>query len=472
MEGQKLEPVVLQIAATAKEFDLWKPGHRIVVAVSGGADSVALLYILNQISRYLTPLHLICAHVHHGFRAESDQEAELVQKYAESMNIPFEMIRLNMPKYIEETGRNSQDAAREKRYAFLHEVAEKYNANSIALAHHANDQAETVMLHMLRGSGASGLSGIKIKRIEKNVELIRPCLRITKTDLEQLCEKEDLPYLTDSSNMNRKYFRNAIRLDVLPFLGQYNGQLTESLYRMAEVLGAEDDYMEAEAEQIFHKIVQKSGDRLTFSVLEFNGLHVALQRRLIKLILNYLPSNDDFASFSRIESIRKGAVQTEPTTWTLDIGQGIVCMREYNSIIFTTRKSTVSEHYSYQLHLPEEEMSFLSLTEIERTLQLNKLKGIDGPISASEAVFDANELCWPLTVRSRLPGDTMQVMGLNGSKKVKDIFIDAKIPPSLRSRIPLVCDGNGNIIWIPGVRRSIHAPVTDQSAQIIQMRLE
>ena len=470
MEGRKLEPTVMQIAATAEEFHLWKPGYRIVVAVSGGADSVALLHILHQISLYRTPLTLICAHVHHGFRTESDAEAELVQKYAESLHIPFEMVHLNMPKYLEETGRNSQDAARERRYAFLHEVAAKYKANSIALAHHADDQAETVMLHMLRGSGASGLSGMKIKRIEKNVELIRPCLRITKTDLEKLCENEGLPYLVDSSNMNRKYLRNAIRLDVLPFLGQYNGQLRESLYRMAEVISTEDDYMEAEAEQTFADMVSRSGDRLTLSVPGFKGLHVALQRRLIKLILNYLPSNDDFATFSRIESIRKGAVQTEPTTWILDIGQGIVCMREYNSITFTARKS-VSEPYSYQLHSPDEDM-FLYLKEIERTIHLVNLKGMRGPISVNEAQFDSSELRWPLIVRSRLPGDTMKVMGLNGSKKVKDIFIDAKIPPSLRSRIPLVCDVEGNIIWIPGVRRSIHAPVTDQSAQIIQMRIE
>lgn len=470
MEARKLDPTVMQIAATAEEFHLWKPGDRIVVAVSGGADSVALLHILHRISLYRTPLTLICAHVHHGFRAESDAEAELVQKYAESLHIPFEMVHLNMPKYLEETGRNLQDAAREKRYAFLHEVAAKYKANSIALAHHADDQAETVMLHMLRGSGASGLSGMKIKRIEKNVELIRPCLRITKTDLEKLCEKEGLPYLIDSSNMNRKYLRNAIRLDVLPFLGQYNGQLRESLYRMAEVISTEDDYMEAVTEKTFADMVSKSGDQLTFSVPAFKGLHVALQRRLIKLILNYLPSNDEFATFSRIESIRKGAVQTEPTTWILDIGHGIVCMREYNSIIFTARKS-VSEHYSYQLHSPDGD-TFLYLKEIERTIHLEHVKDVRRPKSSNEAQFDLSKLQWPLIVRARLPGDTMKVMGLNGSKKVKDIFIDAKIPPSLRSRIPLVCDVEGNIIWIPGVRRSIHAPVTDQSAQIIQMWIE
>ncbi|WP_211749448.1 tRNA lysidine(34) synthetase TilS [Paenibacillus sp. Marseille-Q4541] len=472
MEGRKLEPTVMQIAAMAEEFDLWKPGYRIVVAVSGGADSVALLHILHQIALYRTPLTLICAHVHHGFRTESDDEAVLVKKYAESLHIPFEMVQLDMPKYIKESGRNAQDAAREKRYAFLHEVAAKYEANSIALAHHADDQAETVLLHMLRGSGASGLSGIKMKRIEKNVELIRPCLRITKTDLVQVCEKAGLPYVTDSSNMNRKYLRNAIRLDVLPFLGQYNGQLTESLHRMAEVIGAEDDYLEATAKQTFSDMVYKTEDQLTFQVPAFKVLHVALQRRLIKLILNYLPSNDDFATFSRIESIRKGAVQAEPTTWILDIGQGVVCMREYNRITFTARKSTVSEHYSYQLDFPDEDRYHLYLNEIERTIHLVNLKDVRRPISAIEAHFDMSQLIWPLTVRSRLPGDTMKVMGLNGSKKVKDIFIDAKIPPSLRSRIPLVCDGAGNIIWIPGVRRSIHALVTEQSAQILEMRIE
>ncbi|MCM3786510.1 tRNA lysidine(34) synthetase TilS [Neobacillus mesonae] len=472
MEGRnKLSNTALQVVETAEAYNLWRPGHRIVVAVSGGADSVALLHILHQISEHHTPLQLICAHVHHGFREESDQEAELVKEYAESLLIPFEMSRVNIPQYIEESGRNAQDASREKRYDFLHQIASKYNADSIAVAHHADDQAETVLLHLLRGSGPSGLTGMKIKRIQKNVELIRPCLRINKTDLVQLCEHHDLPYVVDSSNLSRKYRRNSIRLDVLPFLGQYNGQLTESLNRLAELMSVEDEYMEDNSQQLFTEMVRISKDNLTFKVTDFRDLHVALQRRLIKLILNYLPSNDDFVDFSRIETIRRGVVQTEPTTWSHDIGQGIVCMREYDTIIFSTQKSSVMEHYNYQLDFLDGDTQ-LDLTEIGKKLRLSYLDEIRRPVSASEALFDANTFIWPLTIRSRLPGDTMKVMGLNGSKKVKDIFIDAKIPPSLRSRIPVICDGAGNIIWIPGVRRSIHSPVTEDSASIIRMLVE
>ncbi|WDH98810.1 tRNA lysidine(34) synthetase TilS [Paenibacillus urinalis] len=472
MEGRnKLSKTALQVLETAEAFGLWQPGYRIVVAVSGGADSVALLHILNQISQYHTPLTLICAHVHHGFRRESDQEAEMVREFAESLLIPFEMTRVNIPQYVEDSGRNAQDASREKRYEFLHQIAAQYNADSIALAHHADDQAETVLLHLLRGSGPSGLTGIKIKRFEKNVELIRPCLRINKTDLAHHCEQYDLPYVIDSSNMSTKYRRNAIRLDVLPFLGQYNGQFTESLNRLAEVMSVEDDYMDTISRQTYSEMVQNSEGSLSFKVTDFKELHVALQRRLIKLILNYLPSNDDFVDFSRIETIRRGAVQHEPTTWSHDIGQGIVCIREYDNIIFSTQRSSVSEHYNYQLDFLDGDAQ-LDLTEIGTRLHLSCLDNGFRPVSASEALFDANTFIWPLTIRSRLPGDTMKVMGLNGSKKVKDIFIDAKIPPSLRSRIPVICDGAGNIIWIPGVRRSIHFPVSEDSTSIIRMLVE
>ncbi|MEC0126467.1 tRNA lysidine(34) synthetase TilS [Paenibacillus pabuli] len=470
MEALRWNRLVNNVLDAAEEHQLWVPGDRIVVAVSGGPDSVAFLHIMHEISTRHVPLELICAHVHHGFRSESDHEAEMMKELAYQLGIAFEWVKADVPSYMKLTGQGPQEAARNKRYEFLHEVAAQYNAASIALAHHADDQAETVMLHLLRGSGLTGLAGMKFKRREKNVELIRPCLRINKTDLVEACNTQGFLYFNDESNSLRKYRRNAIRLDVLPFLGQYNGQLTPSLNRLAEIVGDEDDFIEQGAYDAYRCLVQANGGRQTFEVPSFLKLHVALQRRLIKLILNYLPLDSDFVDFTRIETIRRKVIQPDATTWSLDIGQTLACTREYDLISFGIRTDVQDQSYEYRLAQWSGTYE-LSLTEIDRHVRLVPMSPEDYhvPESADQAAFDADQLLMPLVVRSRLPGDTMKVMGLNGSKKVKNIFIDEKIPPSVRSRIPVVCDGAGNIIWLPGVRRSSVAPVKEDTSVILYM---
>lgn len=469
-----LNTLTEHVLRTAGEHGLWQPHDTIIVAVSGGPDSVALLHVLHRISKLHVPLNLICAHVHHGLRAESDDEEKLVRRLAEGLGVPFELARIDVPSYMEESGKGFEEAAREKRYAFLHETAVRRGAASIALAHHADDQAETVLLHLLRGSGLAGLKGMKIKRSEKNVELIRPFLRIYKTDLVSVCKQQGYEYAVDSSNFSTKYRRNAIRLDVLPFLGQYNGQIRQSLVQLAEIAGGEDDFMERAAGRAYRETVQHKNGRLYFEAPSFLALHVALQRRLIKLILNYLSAGSEITDFHKIEWIRQTMIQNKSTTWSLDIGGGLACIREYGKIWFMHKPQEQSKSYTYELQAAVPE---LFIPEIGKRMTM-KAQSPDDPFfqakgeACAEAVFDADQLKFPLTLRSRLPGDTMKVMGLNGSKKVKDIFIDAKIPPSARSRIPVLVDGSGNIIWIPGVRRSAHAAVGARTISVLYMCLE
>lgn len=477
MNSRVMHRLVEQVRQIGYEESLWSSGDCIVVAVSGGPDSVALLHILHQLAAEPDlKLQLVCAHVNHGFRgAESDEEAEFVRRMASELGIPFELGVYDIPAYMKESRHGAQLAAREKRYEFLHIVAEKYKANAIALAHHADDQAETVLMRIMRGSGTSGLAGMRMKRREKNVELIRPLLRIYKNDLIQMCEKTGIPYVTDSTNLLPKYARNAVRLDVLPFLGQYNSGLTESLNRLAEVVGAEDDFLQQKAEQVYQELVFDEGGIFSFKIEPFVALHAALQRRLIKLILNYLPLGTEDNDFTKIEAIRKGAIQNLTTTWSLDLGGGLRCMREYDTIRFMLDPTGNSGlPYTYLVkHFPAE----ISVPNTEHCLRFTRYRANMGSISLDElgdeeAVFDADKLLYPLTVRSRLPGDFMKVIGLNGSKKVKDIFIDAKIPPSSRSQIPMVTDAEGQIIWIPGLRRSEIATVSQHTTSVLRIVLD
>ncbi|MNW57943.1 tRNA(Ile)-lysidine synthase [compost metagenome] len=243
---------------------------------------------------------------------------------------------------------------------------------------------------------------------------------------------------------------------------------------MSEIVQAEDEYMEAAAEKYFNELVLVEPGKYTMQRALFTGIPSALQRRLIKLILNYLSADSSALDFSKIEAVRRGTLQEHPTVWSLDLGGGLICVRQYDTILFSSKPPQQQVSYTYRLSLTNPR---IEIKEIGKVLMMSVLERENFTVLGEDsgkmlAWFDSGELVLPLTIRSRLPGDTIRVMGLNGSKKVKDIYIDDKIPSSERSRIPLVCDGSGNIVWIPGVRRSMHAAVGRHTASVLLLTLE
>lgn len=469
-----------QVENSIRTEGLIRAGERIVVAVSGGPDSMALLHVLFVLSK---PYHLqlVAAHVNHCFRGEeSDLEAETVRRYAAELGIPCEIGRIDVPAYIQETGMNAQAAARTKRYGFLFETAVRHRARKVALAHHADDQAETMLMRFLRGTGPSGLTGIPVKRIENKLELIRPLLRIYKTELERYCRLHEIPVCRDSSNALRKYFRNEVRLDVLPYLRRFNDKLPEALNRLADLMQAEDDWMEAEAARHFTRFVEvKRSDyavECRIDASDFRALHLALQRRVIKLILNYVFTDSDMADFNRIEIVRQAVARDRGEAFRLDLGDEIQMVREYDDIRFA-RPASLQKSYSYDISQTAER---ILIPEAELELECGVISMADAVHwkerhSASdkrdEAVFDLDGLVFPLSVRSRRPGDRMAPYGLKGTKKVKDMFVDEKLAPARRDTIPLVLDADGRIIWIPGVRRSSLALVSEQTSRVFYMKV-
>ncbi|MFC6335172.1 tRNA lysidine(34) synthetase TilS [Paenibacillus septentrionalis] len=458
-------------AALIDEGLLNKPGN-IVVAVSGGADSMALLHMLHRLSFQLE-LKLVAAHVNHGFRKESEAEAELVRSYCMERQIAFEMIELDMPAYLSENAENSQAASRKRRYDFFHYIAEKTGAYAIALAHHADDQAETVLMHMLRGSGLSGISGMQDRRVEKNVELLRPLLRMRKNQLIRLCQEEQVPYLEDSSNQSRNYHRNELRLDIIPVLERYNPQLVFSLSRLAEIAGDEDAWLQQQTEEQFEQLVTKQDNSYVISCRDLCSEPIALQRRLIKLILSYLSQEAAMISFDGIERIRNVASDHAKATYRMDVGEGIVCVREYEGLRFVHIKHyQTSTMTSMPLSISQEQLpcelqyeQWRIIADIIPVAQQPQLQ------SKYEAVFDADALAFPLYVRSRKSGDRMHVLGLNGSKKVQDMFVDAKIAVAKRDTYPILVDHEGRILWLPGVRRSSYGLVQEQTTSIVFIRM-
>lgn len=467
--------VVEKIRRLGLREQLWAKQSTIVVAVSGGPDSMALLHILNCLAKE-EQFDLVVAHVNHGFRPEESlEEAEMVRAYAAQMGLPFECIELHMPQYLDKHSVNSQAASRGRRYEFFFRIAERYNAHYIALAHHADDLAETVLMNVIRGTGLSGLSGIVMKRSEKNVELIRPLLRMKKEAIIKYCDAYQIPYLHDSSNLKRDYYRNQIRLDVFPYLEQYNSQLSQSLVRLAEVAAEEDHWMTQQTKDQFEQMVQKQSGGYAVSCQLFFTLHVALQRRLIKLILSYLSLEAGYLSFEGIERMRMAADEHAASTWRIDIGDGIVCIREYDVLRFirpAVKDQVEQKPLQFEVR---QDMQYPYSFEYNgwqfyldvRTDEASAMK----PMTRHEAVFDLEQLDYPLMFRTRQAGDRMQVLGLNGSKKVQDMFVDAKMAPSERDTYPLLLDRNARILWIPGIRRSIHGLISKNSSRYLFVRV-
>ncbi|WP_438435266.1 tRNA lysidine(34) synthetase TilS [Gorillibacterium sp. sgz500922] len=462
-----------------REEGLLRPGEHAVVAVSGGPDSMALLHLLWRLSGELG-FALTVAHVNHGFRGEeSDEEERMVEAYARGLGLAFRVAHLDMPAYIRDTGRTGQAASRERRYAFLAETAADCGAAKIALAHHADDQAETVLMRVLRGTGPQGLSGMLAERSFANVELIRPLLRINKEALVGYCRDEGIPYRIDSSNAKRHYTRNRLRLDTMPLLRQYNPRLEDALVRLADVMQGENAYLTDAAKAAFDSLVRPEDGGFAFSRKAFQGLHLALQRRLIKLLLDYLavgPDQQDDFGYVLTEGIRLAVLRVGPPNASLDLAANLRFYREYDRILIaaphhpepflhyiTEEAATAGTGGAWQLVLPNGRTLRAAVASDRNVLPAEGRNGRD------RAIFDCDSLVFPLTVRTRREGDRIRLMGLKGVKKVKDIFIDEKLPSRERAVWPVVTDGEGRVLWLPGIRQSSHSTVTEETSRYLGM---
>ncbi len=466
-------PFIDTIYQTIQLNELIHPDDHIIVAVSGGPDSVALLHVLHQLTEQKKlNCRLTVAHVNHQFRGEeSDAEEYFSRQLANQLGLTFLSKRIDIPSFMKESGLGAQEAARLKRYAFLKQSAEQLNANKVALAHHADDQVETVLHRLLRGTGLQGLSGMSMLRHEGSVSYIRPFLQVTKAAILHFLETQQYDYRIDSSNLETKYARNKLRQHVIPLLESIQPDFGTSILRLSEIAGTEDDYIQQQSRVWFEAHVEQFPDRCRFELKLWRGLHLALQRRMIKLILSYLSGGLSDIDYTRIGLVRE-ALLSSKSNLSLHLGGGLMLLKEYGRAqVIRQDHYIITENVSYRYAL-EPEHRTLSIPEIEAEFRAMILDSGDAKhsIGASEAWFDAAELEWPLYVRNRMNGDRIESLGLKGSKKVKDIFIDVKMAPSLRQLHPIVTDRLGRILWIPGVKRSRHALIQDSTTQVLHIQ--
>lgn len=449
------------------------PGETVVVGVSGGNDSSALLHILVSLNKqyhYGWKLHAV--HLNHGFRGEEARlDALYARELSESLGVAFHLFEFDVPAYMEQTGKGGQEASREIRYGFYLQVAKEQGATKLALAHHADDQVETILFRLVRGTRLHGLKGMPKRRwMEEGViELVRPLLHKTRKELETYCRQNGLAPREDSSNRFRKYKRNLLRLDVMPLLAQVNERYREHILEAAEAIRQDDLFLEKLAKEQLQKVlIAQKQDEIILDLEPFQKCDVALQRRMITLILGYVSKQTEWSS-QHVEAVLHIAGGSRPSAQVHLPGE-LVVSRVYGRIHFCPKGREERIHmYCYDLPVPgslwiEESKVWVHTKQLERFTDGERLR-------ENEAVFDADRLPGPLFLRNRRPGDRLALFGTAAGKKLKELLIDQKVPRAWRDRLPLLAAGE-EVLWVPGVRRSAAAPVTEQTRRLLHVRVE
>lgn len=459
MSIPKSDPFLGKVRQTIEIHSLLSPGDRVVVAVSGGPDSVCLLAVLQELSPELG-LTLHAAHLDHAFRGdESAAEARSVRELAATLGIPATIERIDVPRFCAERGLSAQAGAREARYGFLDEVARTVGANRIATGHTANDQAETLVMRLLRGAGLAGLSGIPPKR----GIIIRPLIETTRQEVMEHLQAAGLSFTTDPSNERPVYTRNRIRQEVMPVLARFNPSAAETLAAEAALIRDEDEALDAFVAPLLDGLLSTGDDHARIGRERFNGLLPGVRRRILRLAAQRLG-----ADVRRLSAVRTaeaiGFMAHARTGRFMELAPGLELGREYDA--FVIRPTAQPQEFDLPLAVP-------GITALPG-LSLSADAAVRGagaePDSGCgnylwQAEFDYATITGPLRLRSRRPGDRLQPAGMGGrSRKLQDLFTDLKVPRAERDRVPVLAAGE-DILWVPGVRtdgRFLPGPGTQQ----------
>ena len=423
------------------------PGEKVIVAVSGGCDSVALLRLLIQ-SRDVFEIDLRVASLNHGLRAEAGQrDLEFVARLAERWGLPVTVGQADVPRLAQEWGIGIEEAARRARYAFLAHVAREEGSACVAVGHHALDQAETIIMNIARGSGIAGLRGMKVVAPmpgHPELRLVRPLLHLAKDDLESYCRQHKLQYRQDESNADISYRRNFVRRRLIEPMLQMNPDLLGAFARLAEAAAVDDDYMSSQFESIVMPLVKVSDERWSIGVDDFSALHPALQRRFIR---------EAFQRLSEAGDVLSHALTVDLVAWSQEAGTGArrdmsaaIQLRRSYAELCIERKGAVEAHDDYRLIPADADERIVAGAPLDYPKARICLSRVDRAEEGSAIIWLPAGLEWRL--RTRRPGDRFKPAGMGGrSRKLKDWMIDRKIPRAIRDQIPLVC-ANGEIIAI------------------------
>lgn len=402
----------------------------VIMATSGGPDSMCLLQILVHLNKQLK---IVVAHVNHKLRIEAEEEARFVESFAKSNNLIYEYMEIK-----EYNHDNLENEARVRRYEFFKSIVEKYNAKYLFTAHHSDDLMETILMRIVRGSSLKGYSGFKRVSYFKEYAIVRPLISVTKDDILEFMDTNHYKYYIDKSNFSKEYTRNRYRMDVLPFLKKENKNVHLKFLKFSEELDEANCFIEA---CIKDKVDKQIRDKNGLKIDQLRQLDNFSLKKVVEYELATIYVNDLFlVSDNNTEEIIK-LIKSNKSSGVVDLPNSYQVIKDYNYLKLEKKRSFEAFNYVFDGYLK---------------VPLGVIKQVEESSSKSNYVLrlDSKKISLPLRVRSRKNGDLMEVKNLNGKKKVKDIFIDEKISRLKRDGFAIVTDAKGEVLWLPGVKKS------------------
>lgn len=423
-----------------------KPGDAIVAGISGGPDSMALLHVLKTLKKDLD-IRIVCAHINHKQRDEADEEELYVRDYCRKNDILFECIKVE--KWGDD---NFENEARSVRYRFFEELIDNYNAKFLMTAHHADDLIETILMRIVRGSTLKGYSGFSKVVKKDNYTIIRPFINITKDEIIKYDKENKIRYFIDATNYESFHTRNRYRHVVLPFLKNENPNVHKKFIKFSETLLENSAYIDKEANKMFNKVFQNG----VIYIDRFIELEHVIQTKIIYNILERIYGDDLLIIGDAHVDLIFDLIKSNKSNSIVHLPNNVIIIKAYNELIFSYDEE---EHDEYEIEIT-------GLVNLPNG-KIIEIVNESNDTSNYTIRINSKDVKMPLYVRNRRDGDKMAVKGLNGRKKISEIFIDEKIKSSDRNTWPVVLDSEDTIIWLPGLKKSKLDRKTDEEYDII-----
>ena len=424
----------------------------VVIGVSGGPDSMALLHMLLDIKKE-TEINIVCAHVNHNVRKESEEEKIFVEKYCKENNIVFEYMKIE--KYTNNTF--SEQEARKIRYNFFENLIKKYNSKILFTAHHGDDLIETILMRIVRGSTLKGYAGFSKETQMGSYTIVRPLIYCTKEEIETYNEINNLSFVIDCTNTKETYTRNRYRKNILPFLKKEEKNVNNKFLKYSELLFEYSEYVDNEMKKSINKVY---ADKVLY-LDKFFKLEGLIKKRIINYLFEDIyPLDLNDINDSHIELLNKLILNKRPNS-KINLPNNIIAVKEYNKINFK-KVSNDNESQNY----------ILNKILLNKDLKISKDRKF---VFAKEEESDSNFICrissldisLPLYIRNKKDGDSMTIKGMLGTKKINDIFINSKISKEKRDNWPIIVDSKDNIVWLPGLKKSKYNKEKNEKYDII-----
>lgn len=453
-----------KVTATIEKYSMLRQGETVLIGLSGGPDSVCLLHVLDRIKgEYNLSIHAV--YVDHNLRPdETPKEIEFCRDLCKKLNVEFIVKSIDLNSYIKEHRLNKQEAAREMRYNIFGETAIEVNADKIALAHNADDQAETLFMRLIRGTGPKGLSGMPVKR----GNIIRPLIEIERSAIEDFLDNEKIGSVLDSSNLKTDYLRNRIRLLLMPELKKLNPNLINSLTTTISIIQEEERYFDIIVTKTLMKLIsRKRPNRIELFLAPMQTMDSVILKRVLRRAIDETESLRGI-SFLHIEDI-SGLIKKGKPGDRIYLPKGIRVIKEYAILVITSEAPV--KIGSYELQPPGEVIIKEAGIVIKASFEEKTEDFGDG---RSSALLDADRIDFPLKIRQRTPGDFFFPLGFGKRKKLQDLFVDEKVPRDQRDSVPVVVSGKEpgkEIIWVAGYRADERFRVTEKTERFLRLTI-